>query len=163
MKNITEEMRLEKEWYKQAESVELKDLENFVRGLIEDYNHDYGTIVKAMCAGMKATFSAMNNDKNQGGITGFQAGCLSWEIFKQFRLEKMVTGARLLNFDHMLYPQYEDRFDKVIDAETWNALQKQAKENIEKKEVVTEQVLLHWHTIANGLVPFGYKVKQEET
>jgi hypothetical protein len=160
MQNITEEMGLEKEWYAEANKIKLKDLEEFITKLIKQYNHDYGTIVKAMCAGMMATMSAMNKDEEQGGITGFQASCLMWELMKHFNLRNNKCGCRLLNYDRMLYPQYHSEFQRIISEDVWLKLKEEAKKNIkERVEICHPDVLKHWKDIVNGIVPFGYYVR----
>ena len=59
----------------------------------------------------------------------------------------------------MLYPQYEDKFEKTIRSNTWRALQEQAKKNLEDSEHVHPAVIAHWESIVRGEVPFGYKVR----
>jgi uncharacterized UPF0160 family protein len=161
MINITEEMGFEKEWYAEANKIKLKDLEEFITRLIKQYDHDYGTIVKAMCAGMMATMSAMNKDEKQGGITGFQASCLMWELMKHFNLRNNKCGAKLINYDDMLYPQkFEDFTSKAITTHIWESLKKEAEKNIkERSDNCHPDVLKHWEDIVNGIVPFGYYVR----
>jgi len=162
MKKISEEMHLEKEWYKKAEKIKMGELDSFVNNLIGDYEHDYGTIVKAMCAGMMATMSAINKS-SQGGITGFQAGCLMWEVIRQLNMMNNKCGMKLVDYDKMLYPQYKQSFEKEISLGVWENLQKEALANLNKNEefvdeFVDAKVLEHWRGIVDGKVPFGYSV-----
>lgn len=67
----------------------------------------------------------------------------------------------------MLYPQYEYKFTgRTISSDTWAALQKSAKENLEEDEKnenyrAHPRVIAHWKSIADGKVPFGYTVKDD--
>lgn len=158
--NITEEQKIHEEWFKQAEEVKLDTLPKFLDHLINDYVHDYGTIVHAIAAGAIATAWAMNASE-QGGITGFQASCLTWSFIRHWYYNNNKTGMRLIDYDKMLYPQYEDRFAKTISKGTWEALQKEAKANLESHEQAHADVAQHWQSIVDGVVPFGYTVKDD--
>lgn len=158
MINITEESGVHKEWLPEAKKQTLETLPVFLNKLMGDYEHDYGTIVHAIAAGMQATFSAMNNH-SQGGITGFQAGCLMWEVLQNsFHIE---APARLLDYKDMLYPQHESRFTQ-ISQETWKQVQEMASENLKNTEHAAPSVVAHWESIASGVVPFGLKLEAEQ-
>ena len=154
---ITEEMGVHKEWYKQGEGMTLDKLPEFINHLLNDYTHDYGTICHAIAAGTVATAWAMNNDPH-GGITGFQAGAVMWEFVRNWMHED--GPMKLVRYDNMLYPQYDDNFDKVISKETFEYLQEKAKENLERGEA-HPSVMAHWQSIVDGNVPFGYKIKED--
>lgn len=157
MKRITEESGEHKQWQSQAKEQTLKTLSDFINGLMNDYNHDYGTIIHAMAAGMEATFSAMNKDK-QGGITGFQDGCLMWEVLRHsFHIK---APCRLVDYKDLLYPQYEYKF-KCISQETWQQIQEMATKNLDDKTFAAEKVIEHWKSIANGKVPFGLGISEK--
>lgn len=155
---ITEEMGVHKEWYKQAERETVDTLPEFINHLLNDYVHDYGTICHALAAGAVATVWAMNNDPH-GGITGFQAGAVMWEFVRNWMHED--GPMKLVKYDNMLYPQYEDNFDKVISKETFSYLQEKAKENLENRNGAASRVIDHWQSIVDGNVPFGYKIKED--
>lgn len=125
---------------------------------IENYEHDYGTIVIGMAFVMRAAFEVMDESKC-GGITGFQAGCLGWEMVKEFM--DVEGPARLLDFNKMLFPQYEDRFDKTISNSTWEHIQEEAKKKLSEDGLSVGRVKGHWESIVEGNVPFGYVVKGE--
>lgn len=158
MQQITEKDGVHKQWSEEAKSVTLKTLPRFLAHLTEDYQHDYGTIVHAMAAGIQATLTAMNNSP-QGGITGFQAGCLMWEVIEQCFHE---TGPmRLVKYDNLLYPQYEHAFT-AISKETWDYVRQKAEENLGADIThVAPRVVEHWRSIARGAVPFGLRVEDE--
>lgn len=140
-KIITEEMKIQNEWYEKAPKMTLEELPSFLKGLMENYKHDYGTICHALASGAIATMWAMNNNE-QGGITGFQASCILWEVIRNWSYKSNTTGLKLVDYDNFLYPQYEDKFDKTISKDTWEAIQKQAKEKIEEADKEYNQYLI---------------------
>lgn len=157
---ITEANHLENEWLEQAEKQTLETLPEFIDHLMNDYEHDYGTIVKATAAAMIATFSACNQSE-QGGFTGFQVGFIPWLMINEFWGASKV-GRKIINFDYMLYPQYAHKFEKTMSSETWKSLQDRAKELMkEPVENFHPDVRLHISKIVAGEIPFGYTVKDE--
>jgi len=158
---ITEKMKVHEEWYKEAKKQSLQSLPEFLRHLMDDYKHDYGTICHAISAGAIATAWAMN-DHPQGGITGFQAGFIMWGFIRYWNHEHNKTGLSIVDYDNMLYPQYEYKFDKTISKSTWDAIQKTAAENIRENKTAHPSVIAHWHSIVSGVVPFGYVINEEQ-
>lgn len=157
---ITEADHLENEWLKQAEKQTLETLPEFINHLMNDYEHDYGTIVKATAAAMIATFEACDKSE-QGGLTGFQVRFMPWFMMNKFWGESEV-GRKVIDFEHMLYPQYAYKFEKTMSSKTWHKLQEIAKERM--KEPIGNfhpDVRLHISKIAAGQIPFGYTVKDE--
>ena len=71
--------------------------------------------------------------------------------------------ARILTYENMLYPQYENKFQKVISKETWEWLQAEAHKNLEKNidREISPTIRKHWMDIVDGKVPFGYTVTEE--
>lgn len=163
---ITEEMHIEKEWLEQAKKQTLETLPDFMNHIMNDYIHDYGTICHAVSACAIAAAWAADSTEN-GGITGFQAGFVMWNFVKQWSYSSNKCGLAIIDYDKMLFPQYKDEFTKnTISLETWEALQERAKELLAEKEngiiPVSDCVYKHWKQIANGVVPFGYTVKEEQ-
>lgn len=161
---ITEEMHLEKEWFEQAREQKLETLPEFMNHILNDYCHSYGTICHAISACALAAAWAANNS-NQGGITGFQAGCVMWDFIRQWSYSSNKCGLAIINYDKMLYPQYENRFcKKTISPYTWASLQKRARELLEETnagELAADRVIEHWQNIVNGIVPFEYTVEED--
>lgn len=85
-----------------------------------------------------------------------------WQIIRDMNYSSNKCGLRLIDYDNMLYPQYGYKFEKTISANTWEGLQKQAKENIKAKINAHPDVIEHWNSIANGEIPFGYTVEDEK-
>lgn len=159
-KAITEEDNVHQQWYVDAEKQTMKTLPEFLNNLLSNYHHDYETIYHAISAGMMATMNAMNNSE-QGGITGFQAGCVMWEVIKKINYSDNKLGLRILDFDNLLYPQHSGDFEKVISKERWDRVRILAMEKIyqNKETDVHIDVWNHWHSITSGEVPFGFKVE----
>ncbi len=159
VENITEEMGLQEKWMARAQEMTLTDLPEFIRELIEDYNHDYGTICHAIAAAGVAACWAVERTP-QGGITGFQAGVITWELLRGWNKSMMGDiGTRIQKMDDLLFPQYVDNFTS-IDADTWGKLQSAAKENLAKEnDFVSANVLSHWRSIAAGNLPRGISVR----
>lgn len=152
-------------WYADAKTQTFETLPEFIRHVMNDYIHDYGTIVHAIGACCVATAWACNEMPGaQGGITGFQASCVMWDFIRHWMYPGNKCGMRLIDYDDMLFPQYEYKFQKTISKETFENLQKEAAERIKKAEESDTtfrphpDVLAHWKSIANGRAPFGYIV-----
>lgn len=155
---ITEEMNVHEQWYDEANKQNLSTLPNFLDSLINSYEHDYGTICHAIAAGMIATGACINRSE-QGGITGFQAGCIMWEFVRRWL--QLKGPLKLIQYDDMLYPQYESKFQKVISRENADYLINEAKKLIKEEGKVHPRVKQHWEKIANGEIPFTYVVEEE--
>jgi len=140
----------------QSDNVKTKeDLLNLLDKIME-YKHDYGTIVMGCFGAMNGAFNVINNSSS-GGITGFQASCLSYELFQKF--SSIKPPYKILDFNSMLYPQYEDRFQKKISKETFEYLQNKAKEFLNDDHSLTHtDVIAHWKKIAEGEIPFGWSI-----
>ena len=163
MEKINEEQHLEKDWFKEAKEQTIETLPKFINHIMNDYEHDYGTICHAIAAcTLAAAYSA--NRHEQGGITGFQAGFVMWDFIKEWMYSNNRTALRIVNYDDMLYPQYKDKFDKIISKKAFECLQKAAQEGLDEVKQGREahpNVIKHWESIVAGNVPFGYKIKKD--
>ena len=159
MKAITEEQGLHKEWYERAKKMTMDDLPEFLRELTEDYNHDYGTICHAVASSAIAAAWAVERTPHCGGITGFQAGAIMWEMIEAWG----VFGKgqkKIVCYNDMLYPQYASKFAPTISEETWTSLQVDAKKNLGDSTNGTHpDVIAHWKSIVDGTIPFGYTIE----
>ncbi len=157
-KQITEESNEHIKWFEAASKGTIETLGDFVKMLANDYEHDFGTIVHAMAAAVGATLSAINNS-DQGGITGFQASCLMWEILeKEFHVE---FPSRLVRFEHMLFPQYEYEF-KAIPYDIWVWLRERAGHLLETAPDLHDSVKAHMKEIKDGKVPYGFRIASKD-
>lgn len=155
-KKITEEDHLEVEWLKEAKKQTLETLPSFFNHLMDDYVHDYGTIVKAISAAMIGTFYTLNK---QEILTGFQVGFIPWIIIDEFR-GKSEVGRKIIDFDDMVFPQYEYEFRNTISKGTFKKLQERASRFIEERDMHPD-VKKHMESIVAGKIPFGYKLKND--
>ena len=154
---ITEEMHLEKEWFEEAKTVKsTEDLTRFVEKMLYSYEHDYGTACHAIAA---CSLACAWLGAHVEGISGFQAGFVMWDFIRHWMKEGNKCGMKLVDYDDFLYPQYKDKFDKIISEETWTSIQEEAKNKLENDDgFVCGAVRQHWKGIVDGVVPFGYKV-----
>lgn len=154
---VTEGMHPEKEWFEEASNMTLDKLPDFIKRMTNSYNHDYGTAVHAVSACALAAAWAACGEKDTG-LSGFQAGFVMWDFIKNWTKVGNKCGLRLIDYDEMLYPQYEAKMDKTISKASWEALQAEAKKNLETADHFHPKVADHWKSIVEGNVPFGYKV-----
>lgn len=143
-------------WREEADSQTLESLPGFLKKLSE-YPHDYGTICVALGAGALGTCRAMDQAPS-GGITGFQAGAVFWEFYRGW-ISCDDGPAKLVKYNDLLYPQYESEFEKTISEDTWKWLKEKAQENLENNNHAHPDVVAHWQSIVDGVIPFGFRVK----
>jgi hypothetical protein len=131
-----------------------------VKHVTEDYQHDYGTCVIAAASCGKAGYDYVASVL---GMTGFQMSCVMWEMVQD--LTHGDSPKRLIDYDNMLYPQYEYKFTRQsITPSTMEWLQQQAAEKIAEDNsrgadmCAHPDVRKHWEEIIAGVVPFGYVV-----
>lgn len=160
---ISEAMHAETKWYEEAKKQTVDTLGKFIDHIMNDYQHTYGTVCHAVAACAVAAATAAHHEP-QGGITGFQASLVMWEFITHWNHEHNRTGMKLVDYDHMLFPQYRNEFTRhVISKETWEALQKEARRLArDDSEYASANVMGHWRSIADGVVPFGYDVEFSE-
>lgn len=161
MKNITEEMRVHEDWYNEARNITIEKLPEFIKKLTTEYEHDYGTICHAIASSAIATCWAIDKSP-QGGITGFQAGAIMWEFIRNWMYSMNELGLKIINYDDLMYPQNRERFEKTISQRTWEKLKYLAKNELDKVvngEQAHPDVIAHWRSIVDDVVPFGFVVK----
>lgn len=142
---------------KRKEIKTFEDLTAFLKDVEENYNIGYGEAPRAMA---QASVAVAWYLADKFGITGFQAGCVMWDFVCDWIKTNNKCGLRLVDFDDMLYPQYGYKYDKTINSSTWADIQKEAKNKLENNsESAHPDVVSHWQSIVDGVVPFGYTVK----
>jgi hypothetical protein len=156
MRQVTEEMKPQQEWFKEAKNIQsIEQLTAFAKVLFEDTQHDYGTVCHAIAA---LAIGAAWYGAHSQGITGFQAGFIMWDFIEQWEYSDNQCGLRIIDYDKMLYPQYEDKFEKVITSEQFKKMQEVAAEKLKGKDFAHPDVVKHWESIVSGTVPFSYKL-----
>lgn len=144
---------------KRKEIKNFDDLVSYLEYVKDNCNYDYGV---APCSIAQAALAVAWYLACDFGITGFQAGFITWEFIRGFTYTSNKCGLRLIDYNDMLYPQYEYKFtEKIITSDIWNILQNQAKEKLEKHPNANPSVVKHWQSIVDGKVPFGYVVKDD--
>lgn len=138
----------------------MKDLIKFLKMVEKDYDYGYGVAPVAIA---QASLAVSWYLSKKFGITGFQASCTMWDFIKDWMFTSNRCGLKIVDYDEMLFPQYEHKFEKTINEDTWERLQKEAKYLLEHEvdEFTSDHVIEHWKSIVNGEIPFGYKVKED--
>lgn len=132
------------------------DLVSFLQRVKDTCNTGYGTAPRAIAQAALATAWYLASDF---GITGFQAGCTMWDFIRDWSYSGNECGMKIVDYDEMLYPQYDYKYEKTISKDVFEALQKTAKKRLEESEYAHPAVINHWKSIVDGNVPFGYIVK----
>ena len=159
MKKISEDMNLQSEWYELAKKQKLETLSAFISGLVNDYEHDFGTIIHAVAASALAAAHAVNNSET-GDLDPIQGGAVMAEFVKNWL--GLQAPFRVVNYEDFLYPQYARRHKKVISQQVWAWLQEEATNQLKNKCTYLEAAYeTHWRSIVKGEVPFGYKVARK--
>ena len=159
-KVITEEMNVQKEWFKEASEQTPETLPEFMKKLATEYSHDYGTICHAIVAAAVGAAWAMNKSEC-GGITGFQAGAIMWGFIRQWNYSSNKLGLKLVDYDNLLFPQYEDKFRNKISAEHWERVREEAKNKLKENDNAHPNVIAHWQSIAEGNLPFDFVLGED--
>ena len=144
-----------------ARRKEIKDLDELFE-LIEDvrdnYNTGYGVAPRAIAQAAVATASYLLSEM---GCTGFQASCCMWDFVRDLIYTNNKIGLRMIDYDNLLYPQYEYKFlDRTISKKQWETLQQEAQKALDERDLVCFEVYAHWQNIVEGKVPFGFSVKE---
>lgn len=79
------------------------ELRDFCEPLFATENDEYGKAV--YCISLAAT-AMFNFAASKVGATGFQASCADMDFLRRTR--GMKRGFQIVDYDHMLYPQYVD-------------------------------------------------------
>ena len=159
MENENREFEVKEQLEKERKDIKsFDDLVTFLQRVKENYNTGYGTAPRAIAQAALATAWYLASDF---GITGFQAGFVMWDFIRDWQYSSNECGMRIVDYDNMLYPQYDYKFEKTISKDTFESLQKIAKRNLKGHEYASPAVVNHWKSIANGNVPFGYVIYDE--
>ena len=145
---------------KRKEIKTFEDLAEFLKYVEENCNCGYGEAPRAMA---QASLAVAWYLADKFGITGFQAGCVMWDFICDWMYRSNKAGLKIVDYDNMLYPQYEYKFEKTITPSIWESIQKTARERLEEDGAhgyrAHPDVRAHWRSIADGNLPFGYSVK----
>lgn len=94
-------------------------------------------------------------------MTAYQKSRVMWNIVDALTDAEHDCGLKMVNYNHMLYPQYEDEFSGILPRQVWEALRTKAAETLSAKGdgELCEEVRSHLQSIADGKVPFGHSVR----
>lgn len=135
------------------------DLVSFLERVKNTCNTGYGMAPRAIAQAALATAWYLSSEF---GITGFQAGFTMWDFISDWQYRDNKCGMKIVNYDDMLYPQYDYKFEKTISKDTFKALQEAAKKNLEEHSGRSHpNVIDHWKSIVDGNVPFGYVIRDK--
>lgn len=132
------------------------ELVNYIQNIKDNYNIGYGTAPRAIAQATLATAWYLSD---VFGITGFQAGCVMWDFVRDWSFHGNECGLKIVDYDNMLYPQCDYKFQKTISRDTFEALQEAAKKRLERSKFAHSDVVKHWQSIVDGNVPFGYIIE----
>ncbi len=152
------EQEFRDKYYSQLNGHTLDELPTFITTMMNE-SLGYGSVCCAVAASAIAAAWTANKHEH-GGITGFQAGAVMWEFVRQWNYKSNKIGLSITDYDHLLFPQYEADFDKTISPAQWKLLQKEAEDNLATDRAVGV-VRSHWQSIVDGVIPFGFSVKEE--
>lgn len=159
IKNENREFEVKEQLEKERKDIKsFDDLVAFLQRVKDNCNTGYGTAPRAIAQAALATAWFLSSDF---GITGFQAGCVMWDFLRDWMYSGNKCGMKIVDYDEMLYPQYEYKYQKTMRRDIFDALQKTAKKNLEEREYVHPDVVKHWKSIVDGNVPFGYVVRDD--
>lgn len=134
-----------------------EELVSFLEDVKDNYNCGYGEAPRSIAQAALATAWYL---AKEFGITGFQAGFVMWDFIRDWMYSSNECGMRIVNYDDMLYPQYDYKFEKCISRETFETLKIVAESKL-KENYGHPSVREHWQSIVDGNVPFGYTINDE--
>ena len=135
-----------------------EELTKYLKMIKDDYNTGYGTAPRAIAQACLAVGWYLSG---VFGITGFQAGTVMWDFIQDWALPGNQCGAKLVDYDKMLFPQYRSEFTRTIPKGTWDCLKGTAEKWLAEHPDAHPEVLAHWKSIVDGKVPFKYAVVKE--
>ena len=147
-------------WRQEAKECTPETVGEFIRKLVTDYCHDYGSIANALSVAALAGAWAVEHSK-QGGLTGFQWGWASVRALGMMTYESSKLGIRVQDMDHLLFPQYAADFAFVrVDKDFAAKLREEAKRMLdEDSDDAVPAVRAWWTLLAKGDFPTWLRVE----
>ena len=96
---------------KRKEIKTFDDLVVFLKDVNDNYGYGYGEAPRAMAQAALAVAWYLSSEF---GITGFQAGFVMWDFIQGWTKTHNECGLKLVDYDDMLYPQYDYKFEKFV-------------------------------------------------
>lgn len=156
----TDHELIETWWAEAGRCQSIDDATMLAQRLLDDYQHDYGTICHAIGAASYAMAQAMNASPS-GHITGFQAGAVQWMWLRHWN-QWESEPRRLVEYNDLLYPQYDERFS-TISGDTADWLMERAATNLAGSPHAHPDVITRWRDLAAGRFPAFLHVERAAT
>lgn len=139
------------EWFAMSRNCSsIEEAAAFAQYLMRNYHHDYGTICYAMSAAILAMAWGVNGE-DQAHITGFQSGAVMWGFVSKWM--NIEGPARLQEFEHLLYPQYDYKWAVRVDTSARKWLTDKAQGILKKDKSFSPIVQARLELIASGRFP----------
>lgn len=154
----SKEFEVKKTLEKDRENIgSLEELMSYLENVKENYNCGYGEAPRAIAQASLATAWYL---AKEFGITGFQAGFVMWDFIRGWMYQNNECGMKIINYDDMLYPQCDYKFEKYISRDTFETLKNVAQAKLDE-DYGHPLVREHWQSIVDGNIPFGYVINDE--
>jgi len=145
-------------WMERARKQTFETFPAFIQEINDTIPLSYGNICHMIgIAAIASAYTFENSDK--GGITGFQSGCILWDIVCAWT--NNYEPQKMIHFRDMLYPQMDYKFS-TISKETFRWLQKEAQKELSDSNDgigMHPDVTRHMKSIVAGEIPFGYTLE----
>lgn len=103
-------------------------------------------------------------------LTPFLFDYVKWGLLYNTGYKDNKCGLRIFDYDQLLFPQYEPKFEKSIPENVWKKVQKLAKgmydyqknPKIPVNKRVSNEYMEHWKKIIDGIPPFGFTIRKSD-
>ena len=150
----TEFKELEKEWYKEIDTLTTKSkYNNYVKKLLGAYEHDFGTSLRALACIVNATIRFYS-----GGLHPIQANYLMWLIIRNTFGYKDEIGLKITGFQEILQPTFKNKIS--VSKEAHERIIELAKTYLTTCD--DEKVKKHLEKIVSGWLPSYCELEESE-
>jgi len=141
--------KIEADWYKEVNTLTSKaKLDKFIKKLMTEYQHDFGTSLRALAVVVNATIRYYGK-----GLTKLQAMFLLFTLMrKTFELDDKV-GLQIVQYENIFLPETLSHFKFAIEKGQHETIMDMAKGYLKKYTEADKDVQDHWVKLANGWLP----------
>ena len=150
-----------RKWLEKAKHVSREELPSFIDEIMEK-GDGYSDLIYAVSSCCIATMSVCGK-----GMTGYQASWVPLIFLQNVNGVGTKVGFKVVDYDNMMYPQYEDYFNVTLSRDMMEALQEEAVERLGEyadrpndDKMIAPSVLKHWIKLASGTPPYGLNVEE---
>lgn len=148
------------EWYAAAEQQTAESIGGFIRALASTKCEEKNGNIEMALASMVAALNVLEKEYGYK-FSQVQKECMAIEIQRALGLLQSKAGVHVLDYDDMLDWRLQIFFANLIGESAWETLQKEAARRLEKWPEADEKDRVHWQSIVDGKVPFGYTVMRK--